>query len=650
MTASRSPDPASADALRGRDWRVRMATGALVLAALALISHAYWLFPAGTLPSPSRDLNSNLLPIAMYKAQVAAGQFPWASPWYSAESNFHNPLWNFLYPPATLLFLALPIVLAVRVVLALHILLGWYLMRHLLAAFTEHEAAAFFGAFLYVFSGLWAAPLTSYHFEKIFGLAWLPLALLLFRRCYEQPAWRSALALGATLALLVYAGAMYLLVFTLAALAVMAAALFVQARPQRRQAGHLALAAAAFVLLAAPKLLPNLLSSIASARPSIFLANPVDLIAAPLLPGDLWPISWPETALWRWNEVTVYISTAGLALALLGSSGLWRGPQRRWLFPLLAVLALMIYWSMGFPPFAFTGLLAQLRVASRGLMIVGFLLCILAAVGLDALIRGRVRVPGWLWGVVLGGLFLEMLYVALRGDPAWWDRLLFLLPNAALSPDQRQEATILLWLTQWQPLRAAILALISLLLLGAGLWSRRVRLPLPALILAALTLFAVMTVMAAPPLESAADPLQDAELGALRAAVGEGAVAFAANIGDKDVRGRVELGLAGQAHLINPYYGSFGQDVTPAYLDRIDYLVSARELHWDAVIVQHWSPFAQLRAIPQCALQLIGQYHTQDPLTRNDLAEIESVEMLAAQKNASQTLFLYRIEMEQCAG
>lgn len=649
MSAPTAPTPPSTGPDQRPTRRTAAATVILFAAVLALITHPYWLFPAGTWPSPSRDLNSNLLPVLMYKAQVAAGEFPWTSPWYSAESNLRNPLWNFLYPPATLLFLLLPVALAVRVVIALHIALGWYLMQRLLRAFTTHEAAALFGAFLYVFAGFWAAALTSYHFEKIFGLAWLPLILLLFRRCYETPSWRYALGLGLTLALLVYAGAMYVIVFVLAALALITAVLFLQTPPRRAQVGYLALAAASFALIAAPKLAPNLASSLSSDRPSIFLADSIDLITAPILPGDLWPITLPETALWRWNEVTIYISTAGLALALLGVIGLWRSPQRRWTLPLLAAIALMIYWSMGFPPFAFAGLLAKLRVASRSLLLVGLILCLLAAVGLDALIGGRVRASRLLWGLAGGGFLLEMVYLALRGYPALWDRLLFLLPNAALAPDQRQEVATMLWLMPWQPLRAGALALLSLLLLGAWLRLRRLRLPAPALALAALTLFAVMTAMMANTLESATDPLRDPELLALRAAVDQGKVAFAANIGDKDVRGRVELALAGQAHLINPYYGSFGQDVSPAYLDQIDYLISARELHWDAVIVQHWSPFAQLRVVPQCALQPAGVYHTQDPLTRFDLAEIESVDMLAAKRQESQPLYLYRLQLQACA-
>ena len=73
----------------------------VLLMLLTLVTYQYWWFPADSLPTPSRDLKSNLLPVMMYKAQIAAGELPFTSPWYGEPSNFSNPLWNFLYLPAT---------------------------------------------------------------------------------------------------------------------------------------------------------------------------------------------------------------------------------------------------------------------------------------------------------------------------------------------------------------------------------------------------------------------------------------------------------------------------------------------------------------------------------------------------------------------
>ena len=224
----------------------------VVFLLLTLVTHQYWLYPANTLPSPSRDLKSNLLPIVMYKTQVAAGEFPWRSPWYSSEPNLYNPLWNFLYVPATLLFLGFPLGIGVRLVIALHIAAGWLTMFLLLRRFTDRAVSAVFGAFLYVFSGIWAAALVSYHFEKIFGLALLPLVFLGFKLSYESPTRRHALLCGLALAGMVYAGSMYLLTFALAGLLFMAILLWFERRLAKAQAVNFVLALLMFVVFSSP--------------------------------------------------------------------------------------------------------------------------------------------------------------------------------------------------------------------------------------------------------------------------------------------------------------------------------------------------------------------------------------------------------------
>lgn len=621
----------------------RLLVGIMALLVIALVTRAYWLFPPDTLPSASRDLKSNLLPILMYKVQVAAGEFPLHSPWYSSESNLANPLWNFFYLPATLLYLSLPVILATRLVILLHIVGGWLAMHLLLRAYTERRIAAAFGAFLYVFSGIWTAALTSYHIEKVFGLALLPLVFLGFKRLLDAPTWRGAVFLALALAGLVYAGSMYLLVFTIAALLVLILLLLGQRQTQtRRWSLHLLLALALFLAISAPKLRANLQSGIASSRPDIFIATPLDLATTFFFPGDLWPLVLPAAGLWRWNETTAYISVAGLALAIIGLISLRRGPHRRWLLPWLVVIALLFYWSLGFPPFGLGYPLSQLRVASRALILNGFLACLLAGIGLDALLAGRVRLPQEAWVLIIAGFLLEQWYVLMRGFPT--------LAHTLFGAGDAAVLAKLLWLYRWQPLLGWGIAAAVLVILGVWAYRQNTALNRPALALAALALFAVVVAMTSNPLESETNPLDDPALRQLRQVVRGHVVALDGNIQERDVRGRVELALAGQAHLLNPYYGSFGQDVSPAWLNRVDFVISALRIEeWHATILRHWSPFGELATIPGCQLRLEGIYETQDPLTRNDLDDIATPADIASLRQATQTLYLYRVDRAACS-
>ncbi len=609
---------------------------------IALATRAYWLFPPDTLPSASRDLKSNLLPILMYKVQVAAGEFPFHSPWYSSESNFINPLWNFFYLPATFLYLSLPVIFATRLVIILHIALGWLAMHLLLRAYTEHRIAAYFGAFLYVFSGIWTAALTSYHIEKVFGLALLPLAFLAFKRLLDSPTKAGAIFLALALAGLVYAGSMYLLAFTIASLLVMTLLLLSQRQTQtRRWSLHLLLALALFLAISAPKLLPNLQSGIASSRPDIFVATPLELATTFFFPGDLWPLVLPAGGLWRWNETTAYISVAGLTLAIIGLIGLGRSPHRRWLLPWLAVMALMFYWSLGFPPLGLGYPLSQLRVASRALILNGFLACLLAGIGLDALLAGRVRLPRGVWALIVIGFLLEQWYLLMRGFPP--------LARTFFGDGDAAAIVKLLWLYRWQPLLGWGVAVAVLAILGLWLSQQKAHISRSALALGALALFAVVAAMASNPLESETNPLDDPALRQLRQAVRGHVVALDGNIQERDVRGRVEFALAGQVHLLNPYYGSFGQDVSPAWLNRVDFVVSALRIEdWRATILRHWSPFGELATIPGCQLRLEGAYETQDPLTRNDLNDIATPADIELLRQATQTLYLYSVDRSAC--
>ncbi len=627
----------------------RVVFGVIIIACLMLVTYQYWLFPAGTVPSPSRDFSGNLIPFAVYRAQILSGQSPFQSLWYSGESSLLNPIWSFFYLPSTLLFLALPLVGAVRIVTLLHIVLGWMAMWFLAREFTRHPAAPLFAAFLYVFSGTWAARLLSYHFHLYFGLALAPLVFWSFKRLMDRPTVKGALLLGCLLAVMVYAGAMYLTPFTGVALACAATTLLILQQDDRRsRVQMLVLAMMIFFLAAGPKLIPNLRQGLTASRPPAFIASWYDVLAAFMMPGDIWPLTMPQQFTWRWNEVTNYISVAGLLLAGLGWWALLKSKQRLWALAFLAVMIVMMYWSLHFPPFGLPSILSSLRVASRTLMLVALLACVLAAVGLDALLTNRLKAPKWLWVVFSIGLLFEITVILVRAYPGLSISEYLPLFGRTLSEREAEIFDLLLWLGPWQALRGLGIAFGVLVLLLLAFWLSRLQLAVRPLLLAGTALVLTATAMSANPVELAADPFQNSSLLSLREQISGSTVALAANIDKKDKRGLIELVLAGEVHLLNPIYGSFGQDVSEDWLMQMDYVLSAHILVYDVILWRYWSPGGVLAVVPNCKLSLVGEFTAEDPVTRDDLSEFRSKYDIISATSSSFPLYLYAVDHDAC--
>ncbi|MCP4196619.1 MAG: YfhO family protein [Proteobacteria bacterium] len=627
----------------------RVVFGVIIIACLMLVTYQFWLFPADTVPSPSRDFNGNLIPFAVYRAQILSGQSPFQSLWYSGESSLLNPIWSFFYLPSTLLFLALSVVNAVRVVTLLHLVLGWMTMWLLAREFTKHPAAPVFAAFLYVFSGTWAARLLSYHFHLYFGLALMPLVFWSFKRLMDRPTVKGALLLGCLLAVMVYAGAMYLTPFTGVALAFASVTLLILQKGDRRSRTQmLVLAMMIFFLAAAPKLIPNLMQGLAASRPPAFSASWYDVLAAFMMPGDIWPLTMPQQFAWRWNEVTNYISVAGLLLAGLGWWALLKSKQRLWAWAFLAVMIVMVYWSLGFPPFGLPSILSSLRVTSRTLMLVALLACVLAGVGLDALLTKQLKVPKWLWVVLVIGLIFEITVILIRAHPGLSITEYLPLFGRTLSGHDADIFDLLLWLAPWQALRGLGIALGVLVLLLLALRLSRSQFAVQPLLLAGVALVLTATVMSANPVGLAADPFQNSSLLSLREQISGSTVALAANINEKDKRGLIELFLAGQVHLLNPIYGSFGQDVSEDWLLQMDYVLSSHILVYDVSLWRHWSPGGVLAVVPNCKLSLVGEFTAEDPITRDDLSEFTSKHDIISATSSSFPLYLYHVDHDAC--
>ena len=142
-----------------------------VLYCLRALQAPYW---------GSGDAWSNLLPIVHYRHSILEERtLPlYTELWYGGRPQWQNPLWNFLYLPATLLWLTFPLDLGTRLVYLTHFWFTLWAAYRLGGLFVHSEIGRVAAAILLT-SPLLAAFLPA-HTEKILSWGWVLLALYFF--------------------------------------------------------------------------------------------------------------------------------------------------------------------------------------------------------------------------------------------------------------------------------------------------------------------------------------------------------------------------------------------------------------------------------------------------------------------------------------
>lgn len=128
----------------------------------------------------SGDAWSNLLPIIHYRHSILEEHtLPlFTNLWYGGWYQWQNPLWNFLYLPATVLWLAFPLDLGTRLVYMVHFWFTLWAAYRLASLFVQAETGRVATAILLT-SPVLSAFLPG-HTEKILSWGWVLLALYFF--------------------------------------------------------------------------------------------------------------------------------------------------------------------------------------------------------------------------------------------------------------------------------------------------------------------------------------------------------------------------------------------------------------------------------------------------------------------------------------
>ncbi len=173
----------------------------------------------------------------------------WTDAYGNGQPFLANPK-NAVFYPATLLYLVLPLFAAFRLYYLVHVILGWLGLYYLCRSHSLSEKAAFIGASLFAFSGMY---LSSFEFyNHIAALAWMPWILLLIDR-EPRPGRSRFVPLAILWTLLVLAGSPEMIVITVF---LAAAHSFLKPGAWRRRLAAAALPFALAFLLSAAQLFP----------------------------------------------------------------------------------------------------------------------------------------------------------------------------------------------------------------------------------------------------------------------------------------------------------------------------------------------------------------------------------------------------------
>jgi hypothetical protein len=192
----------------------------LVLLGLLYCADALWApFFGGS------DMLSNMLPIVHYRVSILQDHtFPWyTNLWYGGRYQWMNPLWNFLYIPATIIWLVWPLEWATRIVVCGHLIFSALAGRYLASLFFKRE-------FNWVIGGvLLTAPITAAlragHLEKIMAWPWVLLGLRFLLDTRHDDLKRGLFS-GACLGIIALTGANYYVLYAVILYTVILASLF----------------------------------------------------------------------------------------------------------------------------------------------------------------------------------------------------------------------------------------------------------------------------------------------------------------------------------------------------------------------------------------------------------------------------------------
>ena len=402
---------------------------ALVLAAVTIAMFADVLFGSGerVLSQAGTDISHQFLHWRQFAIdQIRSGNLPLWNPHLFSGAPFFGGFQSALLYPPHLLYLVLPLGKAINVTVALHIFLLGFFLYLWLSSRRLHPLACLSAAVLCMFSGPVFLHIYAGHLPNLCTMAWTPLVFLAVDGLIEKRWGSSCLVGSVAVCLQIYAGHPQYVYYTAVAAAAYLALGLVRCNARLQALSGFAVFYAGGAALGAVQILSGIDAAAESVRASglsyafaaSFSLPPENLItlAVPSFFGDMvrFPY-WGRCYLW---EMSLFLGMTGMMLALFGALQ-WDLPGRReglFMVVLLGILALgahtpvhrLLYEALpGFDKF---------RGASKFAFQASLFLCMLAAMGMDRLLRFPESARSLLRGALpaaailaLAGLLLQFL-------------------------------------------------------------------------------------------------------------------------------------------------------------------------------------------------------------------------------------------------
>jgi hypothetical protein len=334
---------------------------------------------------PARKLTATLL---------KQGNFAlWTDSYGNGQPFLANPKNAVLYP-TTWLYLVLPLFTAFKLHYFFHVVVGWLGLYLLLKSYSLTRKAAFLGASVFAFSGMYVSSFEFYN--HIAALAWAPAILLLLNRERLAPHLKLVL-LSSSWALMILAGAPEIILITLV---LCVGQLFIKSGVWKRRTAALATSLGFACLLSAIQLFPSLELLQHTERQSQSVQWPLELVQLVNLPfpnvlgNDRQP---GHSDFWGWhmfdNKFPLYYSLyMGVGVLLLCVLALKRPLDRKRMVFLLLFSVFFLLSCGRYSPFFFiyrsTPFLASIRYPVKFFLGSVFCLSVLAGMGFDKLTTG----------------------------------------------------------------------------------------------------------------------------------------------------------------------------------------------------------------------------------------------------------------------
>jgi hypothetical protein len=445
----------------------------IALAALALLSLA--MFADVLCGPPGRAFSSRSTDVISQFAhwrgfgfgELRRGNLALWNPHLFCGAPFFGGFQSALLYPPNVLFLVLPLDRAVNWSIALHVFLAGAFTYLWAARRGLHPLACFFAATMFMFGGPHFLHIYAGHLPNLCAMVWAPLLFLAIDGIFSKPSLGWCLLGVFAFSMQILAGHPQYVFYTGVGVALYAALLLWSSIRERqrisqsansstqqstnppihfpaRAAGCLAAIVVGAVAITAIQLFTGLAESGETLRStglsyqfaSMFSFPPENFVTflAPNFFGDMQSLPyWGRCYVW---EVSIFVSVTGLVLAIIGVS---RKSRRDFVMvALLLVLALgahtplfkLFYYCVpGFDKF---------RGSSKFVFLASLFLSLLAAYGLDQIIRGGRVARKAIMGIFIAAfvLFIGSFTVrqsAIGGPDAGWSRALNAIAQTAES-------------------------------------------------------------------------------------------------------------------------------------------------------------------------------------------------------------------------